>query len=348
MKILSWYIAKTFVKYWAISLLALMLLVVVANLFGNLDNIFTSRAKLLAFAEETFRSLPIMLDILLPMTVLLATLFTFNTLARSSELVAMKSVGVGLRAQLQPIFLVLIFIAALDYFNQNYLYRMLQGAQISAGEAASTDQWRTLRDRIIYLADINSERRSISNVRIFQWAARPFRLLSVEHVDQISYPDSRHWVFEDVVRRDRSGEGWRLQHLPRVQRAPQEFPDVFQQDALDAHYIPFFRLYGKIRQLASQGQRLELYELEWYQKTAAVCAPFVLVWFGTPLSQIYFRRGRASGEIMLGILGGLLFMIATEIAFTLGKGGFLHPLIAAWAVNTFYVALGCALLWRLR
>ncbi len=67
-----------------------------------------------------------------------------------------------------------------------------------------------------------------------------------------------------------------------------------------------------------------------------------------PLSQAFFRRGQASGEIMIGLLGGLLFLIATETLFTLGKGGFLHPVLAAWSANLAYLVLGSILLWRVR
>jgi len=64
MKLLSRYIAATFLKFWSLSLLALLLLVIVANLFGNLDTVFASRAGLLQFAEDTIRSLPKILDLL--------------------------------------------------------------------------------------------------------------------------------------------------------------------------------------------------------------------------------------------------------------------------------------------
>jgi lipopolysaccharide export system permease protein len=151
-----------------------------------------------------------------------------------------------------------------------------------------------------------------------------------------------------VVTRRHTENGWQLGQQPTLERSREQFPDLFQQDVVDAHHLPFPELSQKRRQLESLGRQVELYHLEWYQKTAALFAPFALVWFGTPLSQVFFRRGRASGEIMIGILGGLLFLIATEILFTLGRGGFLPPVLAAWSVNGVFVGLGGLLMWRLR
>lgn len=349
MKILPRYIARTYLKFWLLCLAALAALVVVANLFGNLDSVFSSRADLLAFLDETVRALPVMLDLLIPMTVLLATLFTFSSLGRSSELVAMRSVGVGLLRQLRPIFAVLVLIAALDYANQNYLHPFLQPADDPQAErAGDTHQWTLLRDQIVYVRRTDPAHDRIIDAYVFRWAPEPFRLERLVRARRVQRREEGPWLLHDVVTRRRDAKGWSLEQQPTLERPAEEFPDLFQQDALDAHHMPLFELSRHIRQLESRGRRVELYELEWYQKTAALFAPFVLVWFGAPLSQAYFRQGRASGEIMVGILGGLLFLIATETVFTLGRGGFLPPLAAAWSVNAAYIVLGSALFWRVR
>jgi lipopolysaccharide export system permease protein len=348
MNILSRYIAGTYLKFWLLSLLALVLLVVISNLFGNLDRALSSQAGLLAFLDETVRSMPTVLDLLIPITALLAAMFTFTGLARSSELVAMQSVGMGLYRQLRPIAFVLVMIAALDYVNQNYLFRLLQPPDSANSTRNPAHQWTVLRHHIIHAGRIDAGQARIADVSIFTWNPEPFRLHRVERARRVERSDDGSWRLVDVVTRTLAADRWSLDRKSAEERPKEEFPDLFQQDALDAHYLPFFELSAKIRQLESQGRRVELYWLEWYQKTAALFAPFALVWFGTPLAQSHFRRGRASGEIMVGILGGLLFLTATEIVFTLGKGGYLPPLVAAWAVNVAYVALGGLLFWRAR
>jgi lipopolysaccharide export LptBFGC system permease protein LptF len=328
MKILSWYIGKTYLKYWVLCLMALLLLVVISRLFGSIDTVFTSSERLRAFLDETLQTLPTFLDVALPITVLLSTVFTFNSLG--------------------PIFVLLIFIAALDYYNQNYLFRLVSAPEALHARISFTHQWRAADGRIIYLERILPNSRRLDRVRIFHWAGSPFRLFELERVQRITRPDGQRWIFAEVLRRREDGDGWRLERQEMQERAAEEFPDVFQQDVLDAHHLPFLDLYTKIRQLESPPARVVLYELEWYQKTAAMFAPFVLVWFGAPLSQAYFRRGRASGDVIIGILGGLLFLIATEILYTLGKGGFLHPVLATWSVNLVYISLGGLLMRRIR
>lgn len=352
MKLLSGYIAKVYIKYWALSLLAIMLLVLAANLFGNIDNVFTSWPRFKEFLVENLQVIPTVLDLAIPITVLLATLFTFSSLARTSELVALHSVGMGLGRQLRPIFLVVALVAGLDYVNQSYLYRLLGAIETteksqtqSAAARTTRDQWHAIEDRIFYLKRVDSSNQSLDQVHIFYWASGPFRLRGIERIEHIRHQDQGAWIFENVTSRWAEGRSWRLETDKRIEKPASGFPNLFRRNVLNAHHLPILDLSAEIRQLESQGNLVELYMLEWYQKTAAFCAPFILVWFGTPLAQTHQRRGRASGEILLGILGGLFFLVSSEILFTLGKGGFLHPLISTWGVNAAFAAAGTLLFW---
>jgi lipopolysaccharide export system permease protein len=259
----------------------------------------------------------------------------------------MQSAGMGLLRQIRPLLPVLAVIAVLDYGNQNYLHRMLQ-PQEQGTAGGQNHQWALHLDQIVYARGTQPQQSRVVDALTFQWASGPFRLERLERARHVERRPEGAWLLHDVVTRRHDAYGWMLEQRPSLERPREQFPDLFQQDLFDAHHTPFSGLSQKIRQLESLGRRVELYHLEWYQKAAALFAPFALVWFGTPLSQVFFRRGRASGEIMIGILGGLLFLIATEILFTLGRGGFLPPLLAAWSVNGVFVGLGSLLVWRLR
>ena len=116
----------------------------------------------------------------------------------------------------------------------------------------------------------------------------------------------------------------------------------------DAHHMPFLDLYRQIGQLEKRSPLIVVYNLEWYQKTAALFAPFVMVLVGIPLSQSYTRRARVAGEIVITIFGGMVFWIGNETMLVLGKGGIVHPFIAAWSVNILFALLGLALMARAR
>lgn len=340
MKILSWYIARTFLIYWLICLVAFVLFINVANLLGNLENAFSSLQGLYKFLDETLRGLPFALDILLPMSVLLATVFTFTTFSRSSELVAMRSAGMGPFRQLLPVFFVLLFISALDYVNQNYLFTLLQKDQPRTSFEAESIQWQVSGDSIYYLGEVDPVAGKIKDVRVISWSTQPYRLTRFDHIPLAQRLKGDKWLLESRTMRIHQNDQWRFLRQASQKMGLEEFPDLLFPAKFDAHHMPLIDLYLKINQLQSQSKPVELYQLEWHQKTAAIFAPFILVWFGAPFSRGHQRKGRASGELVLGILGGLVFIIATEIFYTLGKGAFASPFIAAWSINLIYFSLG--------
>ncbi|HUJ74110.1 MAG TPA: LptF/LptG family permease, partial [bacterium] len=129
MSILARYIAKDFFRYWLSCLGAVVVLIVIAALLGDIDRAFSSWAAFLDFWWQTAQSLPDLLEYMLPFTVLLAAVFTFSAFSRNSELVAMKAAGMGLLRLMRPMVWVLVPVAALAYFNQNDLYRLLHTAE---------------------------------------------------------------------------------------------------------------------------------------------------------------------------------------------------------------------------
>lgn len=343
MTILARYIAMRFLRYWLACLAGLLGLILISALLGNVNDAFHSLAAFLNFWLETIRSLPDLLEILLPMTVLLATVFTFAGLSRTSELTAMKTAGMGYRNLMLPLFAVLVFVTAFAYVNQNYLYNLLhEGEETRAAD--SRHQWRDLGGALVYVDRVDSAAKVVSNSSIFRWQAEPFRLAQVTVLPQGSHAAEDLWTFQGVrVREKQPGNLWTLNAVPEVQVPDVGFPDMFKPRDLDAHHLPVWDLYQEIDVRKSRSQPTELQDLELLRKLAVLTAPLVMVLIGTPLSQFHFRGGRVAGEVLVTLLVGLVFMISSEILFILGKGGFLPPAVAALGVNVAFAGIGLSL-----
>ncbi len=344
MTILARYIALRFLRYWLACLAGLVGLILIAALLGDVNNAVQSWDAFLNFWVETIRSIPDLLEILLPMTVLLATVFTFAGLSRTSELVAMKTAGMGYRNLMLPLFAVLAFVTALAYLNQNYLYNFLhEGEESRAADARH--QWRDLGGALVYVERADPLSRVVLNSSIFRWQANPFRLAQVTVLPQGSHTAADSWTFQGVrVREKQPGDLWTLSTTPEVRVPDVGFPDMFKPREMDAHHLPVWDLYQEIAVRKSRSQPVEAQELELLRKLAVFTAPLVMVLIGTPLSQFHFRGGRVAGEVLVTLLVGLVFMISSEILFILGKGGFLPGWIAALGVNVAFAGVGLALL----
>ncbi|HUJ73696.1 MAG TPA: LptF/LptG family permease [bacterium] len=343
MSILARYIAKDFFRYWLACLGAVVVLIVIAALLGDIDRAFSSWAAFLDFWWQTAQSLPDLLEYMLPFTVLLAAVFTFSAFSRNSELVAMKAAGMGLLRLMRPLVWVLVPVAAFAYFNQNDLYRLLHRAE-AVRAAQEQNQWRTLENSILYLNRVDAAHTRILNATLFDWHDLPFRFSQVTTLPRGERAATGSWKFQDTIVRARQNDAWTIQKVPQQEFPEQSFPDVLRPAELDLHHMAFFDLYQEILQRESQGSPANLLYLEWYRKLAGIAAPFVMVLIGTPLSQFHFRRGRVAGEVLLTLLVGLVFLISSETLFILAKGGFVQPVLGALAVHGLFALLGLGLL----
>ena len=65
-------------------MLAIVGLIIVADLFNFIESIFSSLANFVSYLKRTAQALPTILEIILPISVLLATVITFNGFNRTS------------------------------------------------------------------------------------------------------------------------------------------------------------------------------------------------------------------------------------------------------------------------
>lgn len=345
MSILSRYVAKAFLKYLVLCLMAMVLLLLIADLFGNLESIFSSWRKFRDFLDTTARSMPTIVEIVLPMCVLLAVVMTFTGLSRTSELVAMKTSGMSTFNLALPILLILVPVSVLGYFNQNYLFNLLHPEGGRSQPQLERHEWRSEGKNIYYFGSIDSKKKSVRDGFIFRWLPEPFRVS-----ETVSFTDGKRtedgWFFSRVISRREISGTWKFERVKSLNVPVQEFPDVFKPFELDAHHMPFLDLYRQIGQLEKRSPYIIVYNVEWYQKIAALFAPVIMVLVGIPLSQTYSRRSRTAGEVVITIFGGMVFWISNEIMLVLGKGAVLPPLVAAWGVNVAFALLGLILMAR--
>ena len=336
MSIFTRYVARAFLSNLVLTLLALLALVQVANFFSRIEQVFTDWDALLRFLDEALRGTPFIIETMFPIVVLLGAMFTLVGLSRTSELTAMKISGVGPVRLLIPFIIVLVPVAGLAYFNQNYLYAWLN----PVGPEGQPDQhlWRRLNDTLFYFQAIDREQRTLTNVRTFQFNAGPYRLAQVERIGKGSRV-AGGWRLQDVTRRDIAGVQPDVNHLPELELKADALPQVFRARIADPRHMPFWQLYQEIQRIQKEGGRIAIYILEWYQKPAAMFGFGVMGLLGIALAQSSPRRGRVGLETSMTILLGVIFWLSNEIAFLLGKGELIPALVSVWAPSLFFLGL---------
>ena len=116
MRTLDLYLVRRFLLCLGLAVVGLLLLAVIIDLTENIDTFIDFEARPGHILLYYFYRLPYWLIVPLPIAALLGSLFALTSLARHSEITAMKATGIGLYRLLTPVFLCGLAVAAGAFF----------------------------------------------------------------------------------------------------------------------------------------------------------------------------------------------------------------------------------------
>ncbi len=343
MTILVKYIAQEFTKFFLLFLFAFVMIILVGTLFSRLGNIFSSFDQFLLFLQETALLLPDLLELIIPVTILLATITTFNLLNRTSEIVAMRTTGMSLFQLAKPVLGVSIMVALLTYFNQNYFYNWMEKQWSPAKTSQSLPPlWKIGKDHIYYFGTrhFNS---TIEQIAIFNLKNSPYRMAQRTTIDRGEQKEGR-WHFKNINQRDFLPEQTSFQQQSERFESIEDFPAVSFEQSVDPHHQPLWPLFQTSIRLQEEGHDATRHWVAFHQKLAYPVTLLTMALIGLALSLSPSRHGKAAEGMAMSCLFGILFWITNQIFLAVGNAGALAPFLAAWLTNFIFLGLALGLM----
>lgn len=315
-------------------------------------------AEPLSVAKLFFYSLPSIVVLTFPMSMLLATLLAFGRLSASSEITAMKSGGLSLMRLAAPVFMAAFFVSCFSIvFNEkvvpaaNSAYRYVVKVEIEKNTKPKTQDHVIIKDiegdqltRLTYARRFDEASSAMQAVTVQDFEGD--RVVRIQNAEKAVWQDGR-WEMEHGVINDLTAEGGLSRTLtfdkqvlpldknPKAISMEQKEPEEMTIRELKLHINALKREYAKVGK----------FEMELYQRYTIPFAAFVFSMIGTPLG---LSPQRSSSSIGLGISIIVIFIYyaTMTICTALGQGGTVPAILAAWIPNLLGVAAGLWLIWR--
>lgn len=296
--------------------------------------------------------MPSELVLALPLAMLIGSLFTFYTLAKNHEFIAIKAAGIRLRSMLVAMLPVALVFAALQF--------VVADRVVPRAEAALADWWQASA-----LPDENPD----EDERALAWFRTDDGLVSVAQASA----DGRHLQGVTVYRRDAEGgytgrltaarldwvdRQWRLTQMSgltladggaqRQQLQNAIWKSNLRPDDLKRLDTPSVPMSSATLVDVLAGQRVGDRPLSYYRTALyrSYAAPFVLVLMlllALPSTQAVQRGGEGGGALLLALAAGLGLVLVTGLLGSLGQGGRIPAVAAASLPLLLFGVLG--LLW---
>lgn len=355
--VLDRYIGREFVKMLALATVALMILPILIEFMDLLDDVQQNRVKGAVLLSYFAYNMPYYLFTqILPMAVLIATLATYGIMARQNEITAIKATGISIHRAAVPALVISALAASVMFIGNDALVpptrRQAQREHdIVKGRPPRSN---SALDRRMALG---SDGRFYSYNQIAP-STEPgsviFRGLSVIDIDPKTWTLREHLMADEVrwdgrvyelsrgFRRSFSGGSAADRVIETVRSAEIDPPTYFKKEERTAEELSFTDLETHIEAIEGLGLDGTSLRVGLHRKVSYPVMCLVMAFVGLPFSMFVGKRGALFG-VGIALFLAAFYQVGFVFSEALGKYGYLPPMLAAWAPNLVFVALGSLL-----
>lgn len=357
MRILDQYIMKELIGTFIFGIFAFSSVFIGSStLFRIAQYVTQYGASVQAVIQLFIYSLPGIIVLTFPMSMLLAALLAFGRLSASSEITAMKSGGISFYRIAMPVFVVALFVSIFAIlFNEhvvpkaNQAYNNIVFYEIQGNTAPKSQEHLVLKEitggeieRLTYARRYDADTTAMYGVSVQEFEKG--KLVRVQNAERAEWT-ADHWTMYTGILNELSEEG----NVQRTLKFTQQIlpikqnPKQLVREQKDPDEMTMRELRYQIKALKAQAVSTNKLESELYKRITIPFASFVFALVGVPLG---LQPNRTSSSIGFGLSIIVIFIYYSVMTVfsALGQGGTIPPLIAAWIPNILGTLVGIILI----
>jgi lipopolysaccharide export system permease protein len=344
MTILDRYVSKEFIRFFVLILALFITLFVIVEFFEKSRYFLSKNATSRQIVSYLFYMIPMMVSHTIPASVLLASLITFSSISKNSEIVAMKANGISLYRTSLPVIFISVLICILAFLNSEFItpYGNQKALHIKLVEIHKHKHRATFKQNQIWYRGKDG----FYNFKLFDPRTNTLQGITINYMDKNFTLKMRidadkaewkndQWIFYNLlITRFTESEFPSLEHLPsKVVDLPEQ-PSDFNIVQKDANTMGYAELRKYVDKIQSEGYDATRYIVDLHGKIAFTLVSIILVIIGISFSLMKTERsGGIMQSIGVGIFIGFSYWLVHAFAMSMGHSGTISPFLSAWFAN---------------
>ena len=296
---------------------------------------------------------------LMPISVLIGSIFVMARLAQSSEFTILRTGGLEPWTALSMLLQLGLIFVSLTFFFGDYAspWAERQAQQIKTKFQGNL----TVGQTGAWLKEKQGQQQFAVNVRRFDGITHmqdirihafnsQGRLLSITTAATGEIlPDG--WLLnqaqEKTLQQAPAGAQERYQAKVHAQLKwnTQISSDMVAAALLSPDTMSTWDLFNYMRHLSSNNQNAQRYEIEFWRKVFYPLSCLVMLVLALPFAYLHFRSGQIAGHVFGGVLAGISFSLLNNIFSFIGNLQNWQPLLTSAAPALIYSAISLAAFW---
>ena len=357
MKLYQRYIAREVAAAVLLVLLAFLALFAFFDLLGEVGNLGQGGYRIQhAFVYVLLRLAGRAYE-LMPLAILIGTLYALANLSRHSEITVLRASGLSTGRLLVCLCQIAAAFAVLTFLIGEYVAPPAEQAasQLRLKERGRTMQElrsvRNLRSGLwvkdersfinirVLLSDT-----SLRGIRIFQFDEHG-KLLSVTEAAEGEFSFADGWHLTNVAHTVLQNDSAKVEKLPEMSWRSALNPEILAVLMLSPERMSLRHLSAYTRHLSDNRQRTNRYDIAFWKKIVYPLAGLVMVALALPFSARHHRASGIGVQIFVGVMIGILFHTLNGLSSNLGAIHGWPPLLSAAAPSVLFLMAAGMLIW---
>lgn len=346
MRILDRYILKSVLALFFQCLFTFLFLYIIVDVFSHLDDILKHQVGLSVLSQYYLAYLPIIFVQVSPIACLLSTLYTFGTLNRNNEMIAMRSAGLSIYQIIKTVVIFGFIVSACVFWvNDKFVpASMSLTERIKTQMESGTRKAKEKEREVITNLSMYGLKNRLFFVNKFSLSTNTMEgIIILEHDEKQNITKkivANKGVYTDGLWRFYQSITYNFDENVQIKEEPQyteeeimnipETPHDFLNQMLRPDYMTISQLDKYMWRLSTSGATTVIRNLkvDLYQRFTSPMTSLIIILLGIPFSVMMKKRATGLSSVGLSLILGFLYYVLNAVSIALGKAGILMPVMA--------------------
>lgn len=358
-RVIDLYVVRIFLLYFMLTLSVCVSLFYLFTFFELIDDFFENNIAPILLLDYFFYLLPHILMLLVPISVLIATLVTFGLLDKTNQIIALKACGISIYRIVMPVLVMALLVSAFTFIVQEYvlpyanqrqdnLRNIIKGRPVQTYYQLGRSWIFGQENRLYHYNYFDSGRDVFAEISIYRLDIQANQIFQHIYARTAAWNSaSRSWTLYDGWERNFTKNGVEFSTFEETSSPMTEEPAYFEEEVKESSKMTYLELQDYIQGLQQGGFEVDHLKTDLYKKFSFPVVSFIMSILGVPFALTIGRRGALHG-IAIGVFLGIIYWGAFGVFGIFGTNGLLSPVLAAWGPNILFGAGSFLLLLRVR
>jgi lipopolysaccharide export system permease protein len=350
MKIVSRYLAQEILSSVTLIMVALLAMFSFFDLIQELGDIGRGSYGLGQVLIFVLLSVPGHVYEVVPVSVLVGSMYTLGQFARHSELIVLRVSGVSIASiamallQVGLIFTIFTFVVGelVTPYSEKTAHRMrIQATDSVVAQDFRSGLWVKDGNSFVNVEEVLPDA-ELLNIHIYEFDPE-FRLRRINNAKSGKY-EHEGWNLQDVTQTSFDQDKVHTTFFPEANWQSLIRPELLNILLVVPEKMAAWNLYSFISHLSANKQKTSRYEIALWSKMAYPIASLVMIVLALPFGFLQQRSSGVSAKIFAGIMLGILYQILNRLFLHLGLLNDWQPWFSAVAPTLIFFGAGIAML----